>query len=112
MSLEDKRTNLFHRILFMNLEDKRTNLFQLILFMSYDVIPKIILSSPEIIYSSPEIMKFLPKKGANSVPTILLAFCTRETLPIGILRSVAVSMARCLGVGLPTIWGRDACWEI
>ena len=36
MSLEDKRTNLFRRILFMSLEDKRANLFRRILFMSLE----------------------------------------------------------------------------
>ena len=35
--------------------------------MSYDVIP-------EIIYSSPEIMRFLLKKGASSIPAILLIY--------------------------------------
>ena len=43
MSLEDKRTNLFRRMLFMSLEDKRTNLFRRFLFMSYDVIPEIFI---------------------------------------------------------------------
>ena len=45
MSLEDKRDNLFPRILVMSLEDKRTTLFRRILCMRYDVIPEIIYSS-------------------------------------------------------------------
>ena len=65
MSLEDKRTNLFQLILFMSLENKRYNLFQLILFMSYDVIPDII-SFPRDNEIPP------PKNKGNFIPTILL----------------------------------------
>ena len=68
MSLEDKRTNLFRRILFMSLEDKRDNLcMRLICGSKMRLIYE--LGAQEIIYACASLRL---KETANSVHTILL----------------------------------------